>query len=288
MMPRKPGKYWNESWNPVTGCTPCSPACENCWAEATAERLPQTHGKRAGKILIGFAYHDTMLPIPFSEIVLHPDRLDQPLHWKKPRVVAVSLMGDLFHEDVPFRFHCDTFEQMILSDKHTYLVLTKRPDMMATFCRGMQKYITSWPAPNVWLGVSVWDQESADRNIPILLDTPAAHHWISVEPMLGEVDLGLDACSCGPGASCDPFRQDPDTCVHNPHLNQVIAGCESGPNRRPALHAWLWSLKAQCLDAGVPYFLKQASACKDGTGRVVKEPPLDGKQHLDLAWEAER
>ena len=141
---------------------------------------------------------------------------------------------------------------------------------------------------NLWLGGTVTDQASADKNIPILLDTPAAHHWISVEPMLGEVDLGLDACSCGPGASCDPFRQDPDTCVHNPHLNQVIAGCESGPNRRPALHAWLWSLKAQCLDAGVPYFLKQASACKDGTGRVVKEPTLDGKQHLDLAWEAER
>ena len=297
-MPRKPGVYWTESWNPVTGCPPDehNVVCrERCWARATAERFPQTHGRRAGKILIGFGHHDAMLPIPFSEIVLHPDRLDQPLHWKKPRVVAVCWMGDWMHDEVPTRFLDQMLDVMGATPQHTYLTLTKRPENLdaklygVTEEHGCRELGGGDYLPNLWMGATIWDQPSADRVLPIILSTPAAHRWMSYEPALGPLDLdsesadGLHALGCGEdehrGHSGYPQCQG---------LDQVILGSESGPKRRPMPHAWARSIRDQCAEAGVPLYYKQAGENEDGTGRVVKEPTLDGKQHLDLAWEAER
>jgi len=284
-MPRKPGVYWTESWNPATGCTPCSPACDHCWARGMAERLPQIHAVRrmdfAGSV--GIDSQPLYERVPFSTITLHPDRLDQPKHWRKPRVAAVSLMGDLFHEDVPREFLVRVWQVMAQNFWQTYLILTKRAERMRQFLDTLSFHTAGIPVssdrphPNVWLGVSVWDQESADKNIPILLDTDAAHRWVSIEPCLGDVCFG-----------CAEHRWGMDPEDNRRHLDQVILGCESGPGRRPMPHAWARSIRDQCAEAGVPFYLKQASENEDGTGRVVKEPTLDGKQHLDLAWEAER
>ena len=204
-------EWTDESWNPVTGCTKVSAGCQNCYAERMAKRL---RGR--------FGYPDDD---PFR-VTLHPDRLEQPLRWRKPRRVFVCSMGDLFHEDVPDEFIDQVFAVMALAKEHTFQVLTKRPERMksylsdrATYQRVRKEteegdvcglYLDSlcgwefrqaqnqwwtnlppdrWPLPNVWLGTSVEDQATADERIPQLLECPAAVRFVSCEPLLSSVDL---------------------------------------------------------------------------------------------------
>lgn len=235
-MSSKTKIQWTEStWNPVSGCSKVSPGCKSCYAERLAKRLPASHA--AGK--------------PFSEVVCHPDRLAIPLHWRKPRRIFVCSMGDLFHPDVPFEFIARIWSVMHDCPQHTFQILTKRPARMAEWlfrvstCEGM-------PLPNVWLGVTAEDQQRADERIPLLLKCPAAVRFVSVEPMLGPVRLGLEpgpAVGLPEGKAWRPA---------NPgSLDWIICGGESGPGARPMHPDWVRSIRDMCKSAGVPFFFKQ-------------------------------
>ena len=196
----------------------------------------------------------------FADVQCHPERLDQPLHWKKPRKVFVNSMSDLFHPDVPDEFICSVFDVMYEAKQHTFQVLTKRPERMRDFIAGTSG--AGWnaePIPNVWLGVSVENQETADERIPLLLDTPAAVRFVSAEPLLGYVDL----------------REAHRVEIQIPRVDWVITGDESGykSKRRKTNLDWVRSLRNQCQAAGVPFFLKQLHI----DGKKTALPELDGR-----------
>ena len=265
---------WTEySWNPVTGCTPASEGCQNCYARRMANRLRGRCGYPADE--------------PFK-VTLHPERLDEPLKWKKPRRVFVCSMGDLFHDDVPNKFIYDVWDVMVLNKQHIFLVLTKRPDRMKSFIEKVMtnrmnyaltfgntlegKEARRWaqkPVQNIWLGVTAENQQRADERIPILLQIPAAVRFVSVEPMLGPVDLtriGGDWYGNGRINALKGLQND-DTYVHEYNLrwkakhcgelDWVICGGETGPGARPMHPDWVRSLRDQCQTAGVPFFFKQ-------------------------------
>jgi protein gp37 len=202
------------------------------------------------------------------------DRLKDPLRWRKPRRVFVCSMSDLFHDGAPDRQIARVFGIMQSAKQHTYIVLTKRPARMREWVRWFREEWLlrgDWEREygHVWLGVSAENQEAADERIPILLDTPAAVRWVSVEPMLEAMDVSPFLCREGPHISpggCDPF---PTTM---PALDWVVCGDESGPGARLIDPNWARSLRDQCIAAGVPFFLKQIDC--------VKMPALDGK-----AWD---
>src|SRR4030043_97597 len=176
-MAQKSKIEWTEStWNPVTGCTKVSDGCKNCYAECMAKRF-----WRNG--VNGDNYR------PFTEVRCHPERLEQPLHWKKPAHIFVDSMSVLFHKDVPSLFIDHVFETMHLAYRHTFMILTKRAERMNRYIS--QRYLPNQRAilPNVWLGVSVENQATADERIPLLLQTPAGVKFVSVEPMLEEINL---------------------------------------------------------------------------------------------------
>ncbi len=213
---------WTEAtWNPITGCSKVSPGCANCYAERVSQR-----------------YGWTTLPWTAANagqnIRLHSERLDQPLRWRRPRLIFVNSMSDLFHEQVPNNFLESVWRVMLSASRHVFQVLTKRPERMAQIVPAMYNriYGPHWePMPNVWLGVSVEDQRNADERIPLLLRTPAAVRLVSIEPMLGPVDLRRwvdrrHACECGglcdPGEPC-PMRDNARL------LDWVIVGAQTGP-----------------------------------------------------------
>jgi protein gp37 len=259
------------TWNPVTGCEKISPGCDHCYASTFAERWRGTPGHYFER---GF------------DVQLRPDKLDQPLRWKRPRRVFVNSMSDLFHKDVPDEYIACVFTVMARASQHTFQVLTKRHARMrsllpspefqvmcfaAATARGWDLEGTPWPLPNVWLGVSTEDQHWADIRIPALLETPAAVRFISAEPLLGPIDLHgpvvnghrprltywLDG---RPGWG--PEHREPTGLITQeltvgPSLDWVIAGGESGPGARPMHPAWARSLRDQCAESGVPFFFKQ-------------------------------
>jgi protein gp37 len=270
-------EWAEEVWNPVTGCTKVSPGCRNCYAERMAKRL---RGR------FGYPQDD-----PFR-VTIHEDRLDEPLRWRKPRRVFVCSMGDLFHEDVPDEFIARVFSVARGCPDHTFLVLTKRPERARAFLRACGQWdgwfthngrppkgytmedpgvivghdyvrdvetgeVTArknWPLENVWLGVSCEDQERADERIPILLDTPAAMRFVSLEPLLGEVDVSSFLCGEEDGGAA--WR--PGGCArYSPPLDWVIVGSETGPGARPMHPDWARSVRSQCQSAAVPFFFKQ-------------------------------
>ena len=232
------------SWNPITGCTPISEGCANCYAKTMAETR-----------LRGMFGYDKENPF---KITYHFNKLDQPLKWKKPRKIFVCSMGDLFHKDVPTGLILDIFGVITGADQHTFLILTKRPERMKSFMEYINRFRTT-PLKNVWLGVTAENQRTADERIPILLDTPAAKRFVSVEPMLEEIDLNL-------------FRNDRSTYVmskvnHHPgyectgqrsFVDWVICGAETGQNSRPMDLKWARDLRNQCAEANVPFFFKKA------------------------------
>lgn len=199
-------EWTDATWNPVTGCTKVSPGCDHCYAETFAERWRGTPGHHFEN---GF------------DVTLRPERLAEPLRWRKPRRVFVNSMSDLFHDDVPTRFIAKVFATMARTPQHTYQLLTKRHGRMRhligdyfdggvnlqeeLWMNGDEEdakvlYDTLWPLPNVWLGVSVENQKWADIRVPALLKTAAAVHFLSCEPLLGPVKLDSTWLSCGHGA----------------------------------------------------------------------------------------
>lgn len=261
-------EWCDETWSPVTGCSPVSTGCQNCWAKRMAKRL-------AGRF--GYPKRD-----PFK-VTLHPSRLGEPLRWRKPRRVFVCSMGDLFHEDVPDEFLYRVFTVMRTAEKHTFLLLTKRPHRLQEFMRtlswrcptrdeheagvhGWQAYLGSpgsHPIKNLWLGASISNQADADKNIPELLATPAAVRFISYEPGLGSVEFSRQYgegvhrwCFCGPQRE-DLYRGD-DRLVRG-GIDWVICGAETGPGARFMDPEWAYAVHDQCQEAGVPFFYKKGS-----------------------------
>jgi protein gp37 len=263
---------WTDAtWNPVTGCSHVSEGCRNCYAEALSLRF-------------GRSKLPWTAPNAAENVKLHPERLKQPLRWKKPRRIFVNSMSDLFHEQVPDDFLVSVFMVMrgawgpdgdLLPveqrPRHIYQILTKRPERMRDFMRA--RYPEGYGLPNVWLGVSVEDQRSADERIPLLLQTPAAVRFLSCEPLLGPVDLtALTVLEPeppnGPGAWLNALTghvAGPDDML-GAQIAWVIVGGESGPHFRPMDLAWAASLRDQCQAAGVPFFFKQASGRLPGKG----------------------
>jgi protein gp37 len=278
-------EWTNSTWNPVSGCTKVSPGCDHCYAETMHERF---HGKGS-----------------FATVTTHPDRLDLPLRWRKPRRIFVNSMSDLFHKDVPDQYIAHVFAVMALAQRHTFQVLTKRhartrsllsrPDWRDMVLDRAVEHLELnadaidylerllWPLPNVWLGVSVENQQWADTRIPALLDTPAAVRWISAEPLLGPIDIAeatrdrrfsCHACEFGMEGDCNAHRVE--------RLDWVVVGGESGPGARPMAPNWARSIRQQCDRAGVPFLFKQWGA-HDATGKRVGKKAagrgLDGRTH---------
>lgn len=261
-------------WNPTTGCSKVSAGCQNCYAERMAKRL-------AGRC--GYPKDD-----PFR-VTLHPDRLDEPLRWRKPRRVFVCSMGDLFHPDVPFEYIDRIFSTMALAWQHTFLILTKRPERMRDYITTTrttdvvlqhwkpERGERTWPLSNVWLGVTAENQEMADERIPILLQIPAAVRFVSCEPLLSAIDLTKwlggknvnDGCRkdflCSDGYRSIQRISDHNT-GHLPSqdmetsprgIDWCIVGGETGPSARPMHPDWVRSLRNQCVAAGAAFFFKQ-------------------------------
>jgi protein gp37 len=225
---------WTEAtWNPVTGCTQVSPGCAHCYAKTFAERFRGVPGH----------------PYEFGfDLQLRPNRLEQPLLWKKPRLIFVNSMSDLFHEDVPFEYIARVFGVMGQAHWHTFQVLTKRSERLATAAPEL-----IWP-DNVWMGVSVENQRWTNR-VDDLRKVPAFIRFLSCEPLLGPLKLNLEG------------------------IHWVIVGGESGHQARRMNPEWAASVRDQCLEAGVPFFFKQWGAYdeegvrrgKRKAGRVLDE-----------------
>jgi protein gp37 len=254
MSDRSKITWTDATWNPVRGCTKVSAGCVNCYAERFAKRW---RGIKGHPFEQGF------------DVRLVPEALELPLRWRKPRRVFVNSMSDLFHEKVPDEFIHRVFAKMALAERHTFQILTKRPERMRRFFEGWMRP----PLPNVWIGVTAEDQRAADERIPLLLRTPAAVRFVSVEPMLSAVDLS--AFFGG------PYIGIPGDVVHNAYnfgLSWIIIGGESGPKARPFRIEWARALLAQCRAAGVPAFFKQTGARPVGWPRPNDDAGRDPDQ----------
>lgn len=263
---------WTEAtWNPVTGCDRVSEGCDHCYAQTLAKRLKAAGNPRYQRD------GNPRTSGPGFGLTLHQDKVDEPLRWKRPRVVFVNSMSDLFHDDVPDDFIARVFGVMALVQRHVFQVLTKRPARMArllsrpSFRREVARAAASlpyrqdaplgWPLPNVWVGTSVENQKWAGVRIPHLMRTPAAIRFLSCEPLLGSVDLDA-VCTISEG---------PITLTD---IDWVIVGGESGHGWRPMHPDWARSLRDQCVESEVPFFFKQWG------GRTPKAGgrQLDGRQ----------
>lgn len=237
-------QWTNETWNPVTGCSKVSQGCKHCYAERIWKKV---YGHRS-----------------FNDVRFHPDRLQKPLGWKKPAMVFVNSMSDLFHESVQPEWIDSIFAVMGLSQQHIYQVLTKRParmqqelmrlsrsinpleqsarDIGYTFkfdgLSGIVHSTLPWPIPNVWLGVSAEDQATAEERIDLLRQTPAAIRWVSFEPLLGPI-----------------YLRD----LRTLRVDWVVIGGESGTREKSRKFdlRWAYDIVAQCRAAKVPVFIKQ-------------------------------
>ena len=262
-------EWTDKTWNPVVGCTRVSAGCDHCYAVRMSHRLRRMPGyedltdvnERGDRHFNG-------------TVRCLPERLMDPLRWRKPCRIFVNSMSDLFHEKVPFDFIDQVFAAMALCDQHTFQILTKRPERMAAYTariagsspmaehlgelaerlrpddgasKGIwQEFFYRTYAPNIWLGTSVEDQKTADERVPHLLRCPAAVRFLSCEPLLGPINLSQSR----PVAKFVIGER-------LPWLDWVIAGGESGPGARPMDPHWVRSIRDQCHAAGVPFFFKQ-------------------------------
>ena len=219
--------------NPVTGCTKISAGCGNCYAERMAKRL---HAMGQTNYANGF------------EVTMHPHVLGHPLKWKKPQVVFVNSMSDLFHEDVPLDFIRQIFDVMREASWHTFQILTKRAERLAELSQ-----LLDWP-DNVWMGVTVENADCAFR-IDYLHNVPAALRFLSMEPLLSTVEeMNLN------------------------NIDWVIVGGESGPGARPIEKVWVQGILKQCRNANVPFFFKKwGGVNKKKAGRL-----LDGQVYSEM------
>lgn len=276
-------EWTEETWNPVTGCDRVSPGCDNCYALTMAGRLKamgQPKYQRDG---------DPRTSGPGFGVTVHPDVLDQPLRWRRPRRVFVNSMSDLFHDAVSDEFIARVFAVMASCPQHTFQILTKRHGRMRSllsrndfgpdvallaeteFC-GSDR---AWPLPNVWLGASAEDQKRADLRIPALLETPAAVRFISAEPLLGPVDLSRWLRPVG-WPKCWDDHEPTAECSRCIQPDWVIVGGESGHGARPMHPDWVRALVNQCRSTGVPVFVKQmGSAGRSSKGSDMDAWPVD-------------
>lgn len=278
-------EWTDATWNPVRGCSVLSAGCTNCYAMRQAHRF-----SAPGQPYEGLTRERKRLgPAWTGEVRFVPEKLAEPLRWRKPRRVFVNSMSDLFHEGVSNEQIAAIFGVMAAAPQHTFQVLTKRPERAREWFESLSSAAfdqvicvaddairpayrspahlalahagrggrpNAWPLPNVWLGVSVEGQATADERIPHLLDCPAAVRWVSYEPALGPIDdwrVWIDGAEA--------------SCAHR--LDWIVIGGESGPGARPFDLAWARSTIAQCREAGVRAFFKQA-----GGRPVLNDEPL--------------
>lgn len=225
---------WTEStWNPVTGCTKVSPGCLHCYAERMAFRL-QAMGQENYKD--GFS------------LSLHENSLSLPLQWKKPKIIFVNSMSDLFHKDIPCAFIFKVFDVMAKASWHRFQLLTKRSDRMASMAASL-----NW-AENIWAGVTVENSDYVNR-LDDLRKVPAYVRFASIEPLLGPIpDINLEG------------------------IHWVIVGGESGPSSRKIRPEWVRGIRDQCVAAKVPFFFKQWG----GTRKKKSGRELDGKVYNEI------
>lgn len=229
------------TWNPVTGCNRVSPGCRRCYARSFARRLAGRYGYPKEN--------------PFT-VTVHPSRLHQPLLWVKSRTIFACSMGDLFHTDVDDATLNSVFSIIAETARHTYLILTKRPARMAAWLRNAPKALLLKVQSNLWLGVSVEDQQRANERLPLLIRAWPGRRIACLEPLLDGIDLSpwLNA------------------------LDWVIAGGETGSGGRQADAAHLRVVRDQCVVAGIPLFFKQWGGRKN----KKLENTLDGKKWEQL------
>lgn len=299
-------EWTDATWNPITGCSVVSPGCTNCYAMHLAGTRLKHHPSRTG-----LTDDSKAGPVWNGQVRFNEQWLDQPLRWRRPRMIFVCAHGDLFHENVPDEWIDRVFAIMALADRHIFQVLTKRAARMREYFSIDSKAPLSecpearigraameiarqrgedvnhpfwdtwwqWPLPNVWMGVSVEDQARADERIPLLLDTPASVRWISAEPLLGPVDFcGMWVPSLNPGMHINMLER----------VDWIVAGGESGQAKpgRPMHPDWPRTLRDQCQAAGVAFNFKQwgdvrpgsdlhydkHTFCMDRAGRTVPAP----------------
>jgi len=250
------GIAWTlKTWNPLHGCTRCSPGCDNCYAaKQCATRLADVYPglavkKKSSKGTITYAFNGT--------IVLSPEDLAEPLMDHVSKMIFVNSMSDLFHSGVPEEFIEAVFTVMEKAHWHTFQVLTKRPERMAKFTQ--KRYADKQPPTNIWLGTSTENQATYDERRQHLLNTKAAVRWLSVEPLLGPINFGSME-----------------------GLDWIVVGGESGPGARPMAKKWATDIRDACKTAGVPFFFKQWGAFSEaGKKEREKTSPatLDGVVH---------
>jgi protein gp37 len=233
-MADKTGIQWTDAtWNPTTGCTHVSAGCDHCYAETLSLRL-QAMGspKYAG----GF------------NVALHPQTLDQPRRWQRPRRIFVNSMSDLFHAHVPAWYVDRVWDVMLDCPRHTFQILTKRPERLARYTMARAD-LTAFPPAHIWVGTSVEDARVMQR-ATVLAHADAAVRFLSCEPLIGPLsDLPLDG------------------------IHWVIVGGESGPHHRPLDLDWVRDIRDQCLARGVAFFFKQVGGPTPKSGGRL----LDGR-----------
>lgn len=225
---------WTEStWNPVTGCTKISEGCVHCYAERLAHRLKAMGQKNYNN---GFS------------VTLHPHALTIPLKWKKPQMIFVNSMSDLFHSAVPLSFIKQVFEIMNQAYWHRFQILTKRAERLA----GLSSYLR-W-TENIWIGVTV-ESPSYLCRLEYLRNVPASVRFLSLEPLLSPI---------------------PKTDLS--YTDWVIVGGESGPYARPMNKRWVIDIQQNCHKENVPFFFKQWGGInKKKSGRL-----LDGRTYDEM------
>jgi protein gp37 len=287
-MSSKSNIPWTDAtWNPVVGCTHAgSPACDNCYAR-------DGHEKRHKAYCEGKLQNTPQYAQPFEKVQLIPERLSDPLRWRKSRRIFPCSVSDIFHEAVPDSFLDRIFGTIILTcEKHTYQILTKRIDRAERYLReaDREKWVyesveltrqnfndPTWvkaqllkaldknPMPYMWLGVTAENQEQFDKRVKILLQMNAAVRFVSAEPMLGRIDAALGLCQECPNCGNRSWLDLPhgervcDDCDETflDTLDWIICGGESGPNARPMHPDWARSLRDQCQEAGTRFYFKQ-------------------------------
>lgn len=273
-------EWCDRVWNFLRGCSMISDGCKHCYAMIQAHRFDFPGGAYEGLTEMG-----PNGPRWNGKIRVVEEKIMEPLSVRKPQKWFVNSMSDLFHEDVPFEVIDKAFAVMALTPRHTFQILTKRPQRMLEYMslewrnqmvaqHAAPLRVIQWPLPNVWLGVSAEDQKAADARIPLLLQTPAAVRFVSYEPALGPVDFSKwmypvhwhwaagyktpeEAVAAGAYAE---QKQQALVSTYAVFLNWVIIGGESGPDARPFNLQWAQDVIGQCKAAGVAVFMKQVGA----------------------------
>jgi len=235
------GQWWDQGWKLVEGCTPVSEACLNCWSMSMEKRFRKETG-----------------------IVFHPERLERPLHRKKP--TAYAIWNDLFHESVPFEWIDQVIEMTLKAGQHEYQILTKRPNRILEYVEWKSKW-QGFPFhfyDHNWIGVTAENQKTADERIPILLQIPATVRFVSCEPLLSDIDLYKYFWEFNENYQPPRFLDEGETYniqpqILNPKIDWIISGPETGPKARPMKIEWIRNLYDQCKEANIPFFDKRNS-----------------------------